>query len=50
MLEVGRDQAEVRQVEEEKSDREKGNYLRPDLYGQPSEKGILQQPVSGGSR
>jgi len=32
---------EARQVEEQKATREKGAYLRPDLYGQPAEKGIL---------
>ena len=33
---------EARTVEVEKSEREAGKYLRPDLYSQPSEKGILQ--------
>jgi len=28
------------QVEEDKSDKEKGYYLYPDLYDQPEEKGI----------
>ena len=28
------------QVEEDKSDKERGYYLHPDLYGQPEEKGI----------
>lgn len=41
---------EARTVEEEKAEREKGNYLRPDLYGQPADKGILKQPSIKGSR
>lgn len=32
---------EARQVEEVKPERETGKYLRPDLYNQPAEKGIL---------
>nr|WP_294860254.1 hypothetical protein [uncultured Fluviicola sp.] len=35
---------EARQVEELKSDREAGKYLRPDLYGKPAEQGILVAP------
>jgi hypothetical protein len=33
---------EARQVEEPKNDREKGHYLRPDLYKQPADQGILK--------
>lgn len=33
---------EARTVEQEKTAREKGHYLRPDLYNQPAEKGILR--------
>jgi hypothetical protein len=39
---------EARQVEETKSERESGKYLRPDLYGQPAEKGILT-PLNNGN-
>lgn len=35
---------EARQVEELKSDRETGKYLRPDLYNKPAEQGILVAP------
>jgi hypothetical protein len=37
---------EARQVEELKSDRETGKYLRPDLYNKPAEQGILIAPAS----
>ena len=33
---------EAREVEVQKSEREAGKYLRPDLYNQPAEKGIIQ--------
>jgi hypothetical protein len=31
-----------RNVEVEKNSRDRGNYLRPELYGQPKENGILR--------
>ncbi|MDF3026863.1 MAG: hypothetical protein K0S23_1170 [Fluviicola sp.] len=37
---------EARQVEELKSERETGKYLRPDLYNKPAEQGILTAPSS----
>lgn len=36
---------EARQVVEDKSDREAGKYLRPDLYNQPDEKAIIKAPA-----
>ena len=37
---------EARQVEELKSDRDSGKYLRPDLYNMPAEQGILIAPAT----
>lgn len=38
---------EAREVEVQKSEREAGKYLRPDLYGQPAESGIIQPIIEG---
>ena len=34
------------QVEEDKPDKERGYYIYPDLYGQPTDRGISQLGIS----
>jgi len=36
---------ESRRVEVNKGPKEKGKYLRPELYGQPKDKGLFYQPI-----